>query len=61
MNDTNCSNETCFSNNLLSDLSEDDERIFKSNRSISLNKSKIDFRKNWLEMIDEDSLNEKRL
>jgi hypothetical protein len=57
----NCLNETCLSSDLLSDLNEDDERIFKSNKSISLNKSRIDFRKNWLEMINEDNLNEKRL
>jgi hypothetical protein len=61
MNDMNCSNETCLLNNLLSDLNENDERIFKSNKSISLNESKIDFEENWLEMIDEDNLNEKKL
>jgi hypothetical protein len=55
-----CSNETCLSNDLLSDLSEDDERTFKSNKSISLSESKIDFRENWLEMIDEDNLNERK-
>jgi hypothetical protein len=51
----------CLSNNLLSDLSKDNKQIFKSNKSISLNESKIDFRKNWFEMIDEDNLNERKL
>jgi hypothetical protein len=48
----------CLSNDLLNDLNEDDERIFKSKRSISLNESRVDFRENWFEMIDENSMND---
>jgi hypothetical protein len=33
-------------------------RVFKSKKSVSLEKSKVNFRKNWLEMIDENSLKE---
>jgi hypothetical protein len=51
----------CLSNDLLSDLSEDDERTSKSKKSISLIESKVDFRKNWFEMIDENNLNEDEL
>jgi hypothetical protein len=40
-------------------LSEENERIFKLNKLISLNKSKIDFRENRFEMINDDNLNEK--
>jgi hypothetical protein len=61
MNDMSCSSETCLSNDLLSDLSEDDERTSKSHKSISLNESKIDFLENWFEMFDEDNLNERKL
>jgi hypothetical protein len=50
-----------LSSDLLSDLSEDDERTFKSKRSILLIESKIDFRKNWSEMIDENNLNKNEL
>jgi hypothetical protein len=57
----NCWNETCWSNDLLSDSSEDDEQISKSKKSISLIKSKIDFRENWFEMINENNLNENKL
>jgi hypothetical protein len=53
--------ETCLSSDLLSDLSEDDERTSRSNKSISLNESKVDFRKNWSEMINENNLNENEL
>jgi hypothetical protein len=60
-NDTNCLSETCLSSDLLNDLSEDDERISILNKSISLNESKIDFRENWSEMIDENNLNENKL
>ncbi len=42
-------------------MNEENKRTSKSNKSISLNESKIDFRKNWLEMIDDDNLNEKKL
>ncbi len=54
-NDMKCLSETCSSSNLLNDLSEDDERIFKLNKSISLNESKIDFRENWSEMINDNN------
>jgi hypothetical protein len=57
----NCLSETCLSSDLLSDLSEDDERTSKSKKSISLTESKIDFRENWSEMIDENNLNENEL
>jgi hypothetical protein len=50
----NCLNETCL-------LSDKNERIFVSSKSISLNESRIDFRKNWFEMIDDDNLNERKL
>jgi hypothetical protein len=50
----NCLNETCL-------LNEKNERIFKLNKSISLNESKINFRKNWFEMIDDDNSNERKL
>jgi hypothetical protein len=51
----------CLSNDLLSDLSENDERTSKSKRSISLTESKVDSRKNWSEMTDENNLNENEL
>jgi hypothetical protein len=54
-------NEMCLSSDLLSDLSEDDERTSKSKKSISLIESRIDFRKNWFEIIDENNLNENKL
>jgi hypothetical protein len=57
----NCLSETCLSNDLLSDLSEDDERISRSKKSISMIESRIDFRKNWSEMTDENNLNESEL
>jgi hypothetical protein len=60
-NNINCLSEIFLSNDLLNDLSENDERIFKSNKSISINESRIDFRKNWFEMIDENNLNENEL
>jgi hypothetical protein len=60
-NDISCLSETCLSSDLLSDLSEDDERISRSKRSISLIESRVDFRKNWSEMTDENSLNEDKL
>jgi hypothetical protein len=57
----NCLSETCLSNDLLNDLSENDERTFKSKKSISLIESRIDFRKNWSKMIDENNLNKNEL
>jgi hypothetical protein len=60
-NDINCLSETCLLNDLLNNLSEDDERTFKSKKSISLIESRIDFRKNWFEMTDENNLNENEL
>jgi hypothetical protein len=54
----NCLSETCLSSDFLNDLNEDDERTFKSKKSISLNESRIDFRENWFEMIDEDNIND---
>ncbi len=60
-NDMSCLSETCLSSDLLNDSNEDDERISKSKRSISLTESRIDFRENWSEMIDENSLNENEL
>jgi hypothetical protein len=57
----NCLSETCLSNDLLNDLSEDDKRISRSKKSISLIESKVDFRKNWSEMTDENNLNEDEL
>ncbi len=48
-------------NDLLSDLNENDERISESKKSISLIESRVDFRKNWSEMIDENNLNENEL
>jgi hypothetical protein len=53
-----CLNETYLSNDLLSDLNENNKQTFKLNKSILLNQSKIDFRKNWSEMINENNLNE---
>ncbi len=41
-----CLNETYLSNDLLSDLNENNKQTFKLNKSILLNQSKIDFRKN---------------
>jgi hypothetical protein len=38
---------------------DDDSRILKSKRFISLEKSKMNFRKNWFEMTDENNLKEK--
>ncbi len=38
-------------NDCLSEFDED-SRVFKSKRSVSLEKSKMNFRKNWLEMTD---------
>jgi hypothetical protein len=43
-NDMSCLSETCLSSDLLSDLSEDNERTSKSNKSISLSESKVDSR-----------------
>jgi hypothetical protein len=57
----NCLSETCLSNDLLNDLNEDNERSFKSKKSISLIESRIDFRKNWFETINENNLNEDEL
>ncbi len=45
-------------NDCLSEI-DDDSRAFKSKRSVSLKKSRMNFRKNWLEMIDENNLKEK--
>jgi hypothetical protein len=57
----NCLSEMCLSSYLLNDLSENDERTFKSKKSISLIESKVDFRENWSEMTDENNLNKNEL
>jgi hypothetical protein len=38
---------------------DDDSRAFKSKRFVSFEKSKMNFWKNWFEMIDENNLKEK--
>jgi hypothetical protein len=45
-------------NDCLSEI-DDDLRASKSKRSVSLERSKVNFRKNWFEMTDENSLKEK--
>jgi hypothetical protein len=45
-------------NDCLSEI-DDDSWVSKSKRSVSLEKSKMNFRKNWFKMIDENNLKKK--